>query len=340
MAPTNGGDTMAAFRQKVAYMKNWKPSSSPSNRDRLELYALHKQAVSGDAPATLATQTAAERAKYQSWKSKAGLLQTEAIRLYMQEADRQIRVYGGGLTTFDSSDQANGGNGIPPVNDEVPPPQQPRGLAAIPLLCAAASESRPAYLRRLANTRLEQAWWRRQEPLTAAPGTLWSFPEFVLLAVASFLEYMSLTADGTVPLPSGVVQMDCSVENVANHCVGLASDGASLGCRMERSSPMERAICTNFDGQSPTLDSTIDGIGLVAIFYLGHGGQHTRTGLVESRSLLRSARRNMVVLVPGIANGCLLALGCRHFGRELLRSYRIGGCIEPWIANCGRDNDF
>jgi len=172
----------------------------------LELYALHKQALSGDAPATLATQTAAERAKYQSWKSKAGLLQTEAIRLYMQEADRQIRVYGGGLTTFDSSDQANGGNGIPPVNDEVPPPQQPRGLAAIPLLCAAASESRPAYLRRLANTRLEQAWWRRQEPLTAAPGTLWSFPEFVLLAVASFLEYMSLTADGTVPLPSGVVQ--------------------------------------------------------------------------------------------------------------------------------------
>lgn len=174
----------------------------------MELYALHKQAVSGDAPATLATQTAAERAKYQSWKSKAGLSQPEAIRLYMQEADRQIRVYGGGLTTLNhpSSTHTNGDhNGMPPV-DEVPPQQQPRGLAAIPLLCAAASESRPAYLRRLANTRLEQAWWQRQEPLTATPGTLWSFPEFLLLTVASFLEYVSLTADGTVPLPSGVVQ--------------------------------------------------------------------------------------------------------------------------------------
>jgi len=170
------------------------------------LYALHKQAVSGDAPTTLATQTAAERAKYQSWKSKAGLSQTEAIRLYMQEADRQIHVYGGGLTTVNSSAHANG-DGLPSAPTDVPSPQQqPRGLAAIPLLCAAASESRQAYLRRLANTRLEQAWWRRQEPLTAPPGTVWSFPEFVLLAVASFLEYVSLTADGTVPLPSGVVQ--------------------------------------------------------------------------------------------------------------------------------------
>ena len=172
------------------------------NRDRLELYALHKQAVSGDAPTTLATQTAAERAKYQSWKSKAGLSQPEAIRLYMQEADRQIRVYGGALAS-----PVNGGS-TPHSNGSgmSPPQQQPRGLAAIPLLCAAASESRQAYLRRLANTRLEQAWWRRQEPLTATPGSIWAFPEFVLLTIASFLETISLTADGRIPLPSGVVQ--------------------------------------------------------------------------------------------------------------------------------------
>ena len=174
----------------------------------MELYALHKQAVSGDAPATLATQTAAERAKYQSWKSKAGLLQPEAIRLYMQEADRQVRVYGGGLTTMNSVHSNGGGSSAGPssMDNGEAPQQQPRGLAAIPLLCAAASESRQAYLRRLANTRLEQAWWRRQEPLTATPGSLWAFPEAVLLAVASFLEYVSLTADGRIPLPSGVVQ--------------------------------------------------------------------------------------------------------------------------------------
>lgn len=177
------------------------------------MYALHKQAVSGDAPATLATQTAAERAKYQSWKAKGGLSQTEAIRLYMQEADRQVRVYGGGLTTMHSL-HSNGGSsnssGSPFAENgngtSGQPSQQPRGLAAIPLLCAAASESRQAYLRRLANTRLEQAWWRRQEPLTATPGSLWAFAESILLGLAAFLEYVSLTADGVIPLPSGVVQ--------------------------------------------------------------------------------------------------------------------------------------
>lgn len=191
-------------------MRNGSPIPFPTirhtqNRDRLELYALHKQAISGDAPATLATQTAAERAKYQSWKSKSGLSQTQAIRLYLQEADRQIRVYGGGLISADTLNGSFSNGTSTPVGQEAPP-QQPRGLAAIPLLCAAASESRPAYLRRLANTRLEQAWWRRQEPLTATPSSVWAFPESALLAVASFLEYVSLTCDGRIPLPSGVVQ--------------------------------------------------------------------------------------------------------------------------------------
>lgn len=159
----------------------------------------------------MATQTAAERAKYQSWKSKAGLSQTEAIQLYLQEADRQTRVYGGGLVTtnmmngsFDGGTNASAAGGNGAGGDALP--QQPRGLAAIPLLCAAASESRQAYLRRLANTRLEQAWWRRQEALTATPGSLWAFPESTILYLASFLEYVSLTCDGYLPLPSEVVQ--------------------------------------------------------------------------------------------------------------------------------------
>lgn len=166
---------------------------------------MHKQAVSGDAPLSLATQTAAERAKFQSWKSKAGLSQTEAIRVYLQEADRQIRVYGGGLATTRASANADAQEPASAPAEE-PTAQQPRGLAAIPLLCAAASESRQAYLRRLVNTRLDQAWWRRQEPLTATPGSLWAFPESLLLSLASLLETISLTADGRVPLPSGVVQ--------------------------------------------------------------------------------------------------------------------------------------
>jgi hypothetical protein len=126
------------------------------------------------------------------------------MRLYCQEADRQVRVYG--LVTVSASSASS----MTPVNTpaaSTPQPsqfeqsssQQPRGLAAIPLLCAAASESRQAYLRRLGQTPLRQAWWRRQEPLTATPGTVWAFPEHALLGFASLLEHISLRNQTTEP---------------------------------------------------------------------------------------------------------------------------------------------
>eukprot|EP00339_Tiarina_fusa_P003385 CAMPEP_0117067906 /NCGR_PEP_ID=MMETSP0472-20121206/47551_1 /TAXON_ID=693140 ORGANISM="Tiarina fusus, Strain LIS" /NCGR_SAMPLE_ID=MMETSP0472 /ASSEMBLY_ACC=CAM_ASM_000603 /LENGTH=105 /DNA_ID=CAMNT_0004789673 /DNA_START=23 /DNA_END=336 /DNA_ORIENTATION=- len=91
----NNGDLTATFRARAVFMKSWKSASTPSNRDRLELYAWHKQAVSGDAPATFSTAaSAAERAKYQSWRSKSGTNQADAMRAYLQESDRQLRVYG------------------------------------------------------------------------------------------------------------------------------------------------------------------------------------------------------------------------------------------------------
>ena len=142
---------------------------------------------------------------------------------YVAESDRQIRVYG-------SSSSVNGhGNPQTPNNNNTrslpndpsngPSTQQqgssaggnnnsssnnvnnntPRGIAAIPLLCAAASESRPAYLRRLSRTTLETSWWSRQEPLCAVPGTFWSLPETLLLASASLVEYASLTVAETSP---------------------------------------------------------------------------------------------------------------------------------------------
>lgn len=197
------GDLGASFRQKANYMKNWKPSSAPSSRDRLELYALHKQAISGDAPGTFSTQSNAERTKYNAWKSKAGMAKEEAMQAYIQESERQVRVYGVTAQTpqntpaLENNDTENGGSGQPQQ-------QQPRGLAAIPLLCAAASESRQAYLRRLANTSAEQAWWKRQEPLCATPGTLWALPETILLAVAALVEYVSIAH--LLPFPSAVVQ--------------------------------------------------------------------------------------------------------------------------------------
>jgi len=225
----------STFRAKTNFMKSWRPRNPPSNRDRLELYALHKQAISGDAPldsATTSGSTAAatsgsrssssvgDKAKLNAWRGKRGMSREDAMVRYGEECERQLRVYGtrgdggsvasatgsvggsvgttggsvgvgsvgtassssptrpnapsgkrgssrqtsetrGGETTASSSS----GNNTPhatstPQNTPANGVDQesgndegvllcPRGLAAIPLLCAAASESRSAYLARL-----------------------------------------------------------------------------------------------------------------------------------------------------------------------------------------------
>jgi len=161
--------------------------SNQQNRDRLELYALHKQAVSSDAPATF-NATGAEKAKYQAWRSKSGMSPSEAMRAYIQESDRQVRVYG-------SKTISNGSNPQTPQATPAYPqiePQTPRGLAAIALLSAAAAETRQAYLQRLSQTPKEAAWWARQEALCANPGSLGALPETFVLELAKFVEHLSL----------------------------------------------------------------------------------------------------------------------------------------------------
>ncbi|KAL3921487.1 MAG: hypothetical protein SGILL_002725, partial [Bacillariaceae sp.] len=200
-------DLTARFRAKANFMKTWKPASAPSNRDRLELYSLHKVAVSGDAPSSLpSTANAADRAKYQAWRTKSGISQEEAMKLYLTEAERQMRVYGSATVTSATSSRS----GSAPQTPQTTPnttngngtasnaATTPRGLAAIPLLCAAAAESRPAYLRRLAQTPPEAAWWKRQEPLCATPGSFGAIPESFLLMVARFVEHVSLTTPGNL----------------------------------------------------------------------------------------------------------------------------------------------
>jgi len=210
---TSGTGLTSAFREKVKSMQHWKPGSVPSNRDKLELYAYHKVAVSGDAPSTISSSAnAAERAKYQAWRSKSGKPKEESMRLYLSEADRQLRVYGSAVAPIPHNNNNNSNMSTPPYHqtpqstpannntnsnsNALPSSPTPRGLAAIPLLCAAAAESREAYLRRLSQTSLETAWWVRQESLCAPPGSFASFPEYLLLSVARFLEHITLTTPG------------------------------------------------------------------------------------------------------------------------------------------------
>jgi len=200
-------DIATAFRSKVVFMKSWKPASMPSNRDRLELYALHKQSVSGDAPSSFASSaSSAERAKYNAWRTKSGLATSDAMKLYLQESDRQIRVYGSKTTTpaFHATTATNG-----PVNgrsssasiasEDSTSCTTPRGIAAIPLLCAAAGESRPAYLRRMSQTPAEAAWWARQEALCGeSTSSLAAFPETLVIFLAKLVEMLSLASGNAV----------------------------------------------------------------------------------------------------------------------------------------------
>ena len=90
-------------------------------------------------------------------------------------------------TAGDDSSQATAGTGTVLLT--------PRGLAAVPLLCAACSESRISYLHRLSSTGApSNGWWRKQEPLCAAdPHSIFALPENIVISLASTMEYISLT---------------------------------------------------------------------------------------------------------------------------------------------------
>jgi hypothetical protein len=155
-------------------------------------------------------------AKVNAWRSKRGSDAATAMRNYLTEAERQIRVYGGIASNSQSSLLSSTGsnNGGDPEFTSSAHQQNhadsssrnapnsnttnasssaaSRGLAALPLLCAAAAEPRTQYVRRLQTTPYSAAWWRRQEPLVATPGTVTALPEHVLLGLAALVEHVSL----------------------------------------------------------------------------------------------------------------------------------------------------
>jgi len=220
------------FRSKTQFMKSWKPQRPPSNRDRLELYALHKQSVSGDAPTSdPPSASVADKAKLNAWRSKMGLSQQDAMEAYVVECERQVQLYGtrddgsrssadgggsgGAAATSSSQQQQSAGAPAPGASSSQSTPMYhsttpqntpaaqnnttddgvllcPRGLAAIPLLCAAASESRSAYLARLQVTHPSNGWWAKQEPLCLEVQNPLSIPEKLIIGIACQIERISL----------------------------------------------------------------------------------------------------------------------------------------------------
>ena len=74
------------------------PPRLPQNRDRLELYALHKQSIAGDAPphdgdVSLSSNSSgggavAERSKRAAWRAKRGMTRDVAMARYVEECER------------------------------------------------------------------------------------------------------------------------------------------------------------------------------------------------------------------------------------------------------------
>ena len=150
--------------------------------------------MSGDAPDHMMNSdvSMAEKAKFNAWKKQRGLTQEDAMTRYVEECNRQIRIYGDASKqqqdshnysqskASSTSGKYTDGNG-----------SLPRGIAAVPLLCAAATESLDAYKLRAGTANVSRnntSWWRQQEPLCADPGTPLAFPEHVVLGTACKVE--------------------------------------------------------------------------------------------------------------------------------------------------------
>jgi len=146
--------------------------------------------------------------------------QADATAAYITECDRQLKVYGtrdsGSSTpqqsplrspmhqqqsrtptqqqqqTADATSEREETNNNSNTNDQGGVLLCPRGLAAIPLLCAAAAESRSAYLARLQVTHSSNGWWQKQEVLCLEPTNPLSIPEKVVIGLASQVEKISL----------------------------------------------------------------------------------------------------------------------------------------------------
>lgn len=200
------------FLAKSASMRSWVPENPPSNRDRLELYALHKQAAAGDCNTDKpVNKGVAEKAKWSAWRSKSGLSQAESMSRYIAECDRQVRVYGSKAGPSTTTVENSSSQPVPTTPASSDNPNSPssgsllRGIDSVPLLASAASEPQQNYMQRLAIMNTNQSWWSRQNPLCgpASPSSpsLSSKLENCIISVGTFVETRALSNKSFGPLP-------------------------------------------------------------------------------------------------------------------------------------------
>ena len=340
-------------------MKSWRPLNPPSNRDRLELYALHKQAVSGDAPKEDSTSDAsvADKAKLSAWRGKRGISQSDAMRQYVNECERQIRVYGTKtdgdappMEAGNASREAAGSAPQTPYNSTTPQNTPalsnedndnvllcPRGLAAIPLLCAAASESRAAYLARLRVTSPTNGWWSKQEPLCLENNNPLSLPEKLIIGLAEQVEKLSLIMgaylgeESAVFSPRVVQAFLWPVHNIflavwilwILNCtylgsVVMVSQTLLFGAK-RTNTPLGRVFLEEINPSARAVESLCDHHQTIGVRV---------TGLVLMPLMLLCDLSNSAVNKAGILAGSVF------FVSMGLISWWYWLCVLPWLAMC------
>ena len=330
---------------------------STQNRDRLELYALHKQAVSGDAPTKTDAPEAsvADKAKISAWRLKRGLSQSEAMIQYVAECDRQIRVYGtkesttpmeAGNASRESAAAQTPYNGSTPQNTPAIENGEdenmllcPRGLAAIPLLCAAASESRSAYLARLQVTSPTNGWWSKQEPLCLEPSNPLSLTEKLIIGLAEQVEKVSLIVgnfmgDGNAVAavsPRVVQAFLWPVHNIflavwilwILTCTYLGSvvmmSQTLLFGAKRTNTPLGRVFLEEINPSARAVESLCEQHQTIGV---------RLTGLVLMPLMMLCDFSNTVVGKAGILTGSVFFVGMGLF------TWWYWICVVPWLAMC------
>jgi len=83
------------FDAAAAKIKVWNPSKGvPTNDEKLALYALFKQATTGDCNTSRPGMfDMAGKAKWDAWNAKKGMSKDDAMKAYIEEVNKQMEKY-------------------------------------------------------------------------------------------------------------------------------------------------------------------------------------------------------------------------------------------------------
>jgi hypothetical protein len=276
------------------------------------------------------------------------------MQLYVAECDHQIRIYGTKDATNGDGTPATGGNSVPqtPYNGSTPQNTPaiengednnmllcPRGLAAIPLLCAAASESRSAYLARLQVTAPTNGWWSKQEPLCLEPSNPLSLTEKLIIGLAEQVEKVSLLVGNflgegnalSILSPRVVQAFLWPVHNIflaiwilsILTCtylgsVVMTSQTLLFGAK-RTNTPLGRVFLEEINPSARAVESLCEQHQTIGV---------RLTGLVLMPLMMLCDLSNSVVGRAGILTGSVFFVGSGLF------TWWYWLCVVPWLAMC------